>query len=288
MRFPHPGSPSKGGVPREAIIRLNMSRKLTPEAWWRALLTGVDPPLPARHLRFLNRLIPNGPRCKFCYGPYHGIGGPVYRVLGKGPSKLTPQLCDQCYRLTDKYLGGAEVEVTMLFADVRGSTALAEKMSPTEFSKVIDRFYKVANDVFTRSDALLNRLVGDQVIGLYVPGFAGPNYRLKAVRAAQELLRATGHLDPQGPWLPIGIGIHAGLTFVGSVGSNENTTDIAALGDPPNTAARLSSSAGIGEILVSEDAAVADMNLDALERRHLTLKGKSRALDVYVMKAGTL
>jgi adenylate cyclase len=261
-----------------------MSKNLTPEEWWRGLLTGVSPPLPARRLRHINRLIPNGPRCKFCNGPYHGIGGPIYRMIGKGPSKLTPQLCEQCYRLTNKYLGGTEIELTMLFADVRGSTLLAENMTPMEYSKLISLFYEVANGVFIRSEALLNRLVGDQVVGLYVPGFAGFNHRGKAIRAAQELLRKTGHMDLEGPWLPIGVGVHTGVAFVGSVGSNENTTDIAVLGDPPNTAARLSSSAATGEILISEDAFVPDTNLDGLEKRQLTLKGKSLPVNVYVMK----
>jgi adenylate cyclase len=206
-------------------------------------------------------------------------------MIGKGPSKLTPQLCEQCYGLTNKHLGGTEIEVTMVFADVRGSTQLAERMTPMAYSELIGRFYRIANDVFVRSEALLNRLIGDQVIGLYVPGFAGPDHRNKAIRAAQALLRETGHMDSEGPWLPIGVGVHTGVAFIGSVGSNENTTDIAVLGDSPNTAARLSSSAAIGEILISEDACTSDVNLDGLEKRQLTLKGKSNTVNVFVVKS---
>ena len=262
-----------------------MPKKLTPEEWWRGVLTGIDPALPARQLRNLFRLIPNGPRCKFCNSPYHGIGGAIFRMIGKGPSSLTPQLCQQCYGLASQYLGGVEIELTMLFADVRGSTPLAESMPPLAYSKLISRFFQVASETFVRSDALLNRLVGDQVIGLYVPGFAGPDHRHKAIRAAQELLQETGHLSPSGPWLPVGVGIHTGVAFFGSVGSNEHATDIAVLGDPPNVAARLSSSAAAGEILISEAAYPEDSSLDKLERRQLTLKGKSKPINVYVLKA---
>lgn len=261
-----------------------MSKNLTPEEWWRGVLTGVDPALPARQLRNIFRLIPNGPRCKFCNGPFHGIGGALFRLIGKGPSKLTPQLCGQCYGLTDRHVGGTEIELSLLFGDVRGSTPLAESMSPMAYSKLVSRFYGVANDVFVRSEALLNRLIGDQVIGLYVPGFAGPNHRGKAIGAAQELLRRTGHTDSNGPWLPIGVGVHTGVAFLGSVGSNDHTTDIAVLGDAPNTAARLSSSAATGEILISEEAYVPHMNLEGLEKRQLTLKGKSQPVNVYVMR----
>ena len=261
-----------------------MAKKLTPEEWWRGVLTGIDPALPCRQLRNIFRLIPNGPRCKFCNGPYHGIGGAIFRMIGKGPSSLTPQLCNQCYGFTNKNLGGTEIELTMLFADVRGSTPLAASMSPMAYSKLISRFFGVANEVFVRSDALLNRLVGDQVIGLYVPGFAGPNHRSKAIQAAQNLLRETGHVSSDGPWLPIGVGIHTGVAFLGSVGSYEHAVDIAVLGDPPNVTARLSSSAAIGEILISEEAYVSDMNLKELEKRQLTPKGKSEPMSVYVMK----
>lgn len=265
-----------------------MAKNLTPEEWWRGVLTGVDPALPCRLLRNIFRLIPNGPRCKFCNGPYHGIGGAIFRMIGKGPSSLTPQLCNQCYGFTSQHLGGTEIELTMLFADVRGSTPLAASMSPMAYSQLISRFFGVANQVFIRSDALLNRLVGDQVIGLYVPGFAGPNHRGKAIQAAQKLLRETGHDSSDGPWLPIGVGVHTGVAFLGSVGSYEHAVDIAVLGDPPNVAARLSSSAATGEILISDDAYVRDMKLEKLEKRQLGLKGKSQPVNVYVMKAQSI
>lgn len=262
-----------------------MSKNLTAQEWWNGVLTGKDPALPLRQLRNFFRLIPNGPRCKFCNAPYHGVGGRIFGLIGKGPSKLTPQLCQQCYGFTNKYIGGTEIELTMLFADVRGSTPLAESMSPIAYSNLINRFYKTANEVFAHSDALLNRLIGDQVIGLYVPGFAGTNHRGKAIHAAQELLRQTGHYNLNGPWLPIGIGIHTGVAFLGSVGSNELGTDIAVLGDPPNVTARLSSSATVGEILISEEAYVYDANLGELEKKQLALKGKSKSVSVYVVKA---
>jgi len=206
-------------------------------------------------------------------------------MIGKGPSSLTPQLCNQCYGFTKQHLGGTEIELTMLFADVRGSTPLAASMSPMAYSQLISRFFGVANQVFIGSDALLNRLVGDQVIGLYVPGFAGPNHRGKAIHAAQKLLRETGHDSSDAPWLPIGVGVHTGVAFLGSVGSYEQAVDIAVLGDPPNVAARLSSSAATGEIFISEDAYVRDMKLEKLEKRQLALKGKSQPVNVFVMKA---
>ena len=261
-----------------------MTKRLSPEQWWYSLLTGEDPALPVRRFRHFLKLIPTGPRCKFCNAPYHGVGAPLMRVLGKGPSRLSPQLCVQCHSYASQYLGGAEVELAMLFADIRGSTALAEKMSPSDFGQLISRFFAVASDVIIRSQALLDRLVGDQVIGLFIPGFAGPDHKRLAIQAAQDLLSATGHNSTTGPWIPVGIGIHTGIAYVGSVGDAGLATDITALGDTPNTPARLSSNAAAGEILISKNTLVPLLNLDQLEIRQLELKGKSQPVLVYVLK----
>jgi adenylate cyclase len=205
------------------------------------------------------------------------------RLLGQYPSRLTPHLCTRCQGVASQHLGGAEVELTMLFADIRGSTSLAEKMSPSEFGQLISRFFAVASEIIVRSQALLDRLVGDQVIGLYIPGFAGENHRQLAIDAARELVHATGHSSSTGPWIPVGIGIHTGVAFVGSVGSAGVATDITVLGDAANTAARLSSSAKSGEILVSENAMLSELDSTKLETRLLELKGKSKPVKVFVL-----
>jgi adenylate cyclase len=96
---------------------------------------------------------------------------------------------------------------------VRGQQQLAEQMSALEFSQLINRFYKVATHVLIQTDALVDRLMGDEAIGLYIPGFAGPEHARRAIEAAQDLLKRTGHRDTQGPWLPVGIGVHTGVAL---------------------------------------------------------------------------
>ena len=268
-----------------------MPKSQTPEEWWLRVLTGNDPDLPIREFRGLWRWLPSGPRCQFCNAPYHGIGAPLMRLMGKGPSRLSPHLCQQCQSYASQQMGGAEVELTMLFADVRGSTRLAEKMPPIEFSKLISRYFAVASEILAQNFALIDRFVGDQVVGYFVPGFAGADHARKAIRSAREILRLTGHGDlsgnevPPGPWIPVGIGVHTGIAFVGSVGAEGQATDITALGDAPNTAARFSSAAKAGEILVSEEAlSQAGLPSDDLEAHSLELKGKSQPVKVYVLK----
>ena len=204
-------------------------------------------------------------------------------LLGRDQSRYNPRFCEKCKVF--EHPGGAEVPLTMLFADVRGSTKLAEQMSTREFSRLINRFYSVAGHVLIQTDAMVDRLMGDEAIGLYIPGFAGPEHPRRAIEAAQELLRRTGHRDRKGPWLPVGVGVHTGLAFVGIVGEEASAMDFTALGDNVNTAARLASEAGPGEILISQAAfSAAHLELENLERHQMALKGKSETTGVYILR----
>lgn len=132
---------------------------------------------------------------------------------------------------------------------------------------------------------MVDRLMGDEAIGLYVPGFTGQEHPRKAIEAAQDLLRLTGHRDAAGPWLPVGIGVHTGPAFVGVVGDEGSTADFTALGDNVNITARLASEAGPGEILISDAAySAANLSLGELEHRQLDLKGKSEPIGVHVLQ----
>jgi adenylate cyclase len=174
----------------------------------------------------------------------------------------------------------------MLFVDVRGSTTLAEGMSAAEFSRLMNRFYKAATDVFIRTDAFIDKFVGDEAIGLYFPLFTGANHASPAVMAAKELLQVMGYGGSQGPWLPIGVGVHTGIVFFGTVsGSEGSVTDVAALGDNVNITARLASNAAPGEVLISDAAyQSAGLDLGGLEQRQLELKGKREPFGVRVLR----
>ncbi len=248
------------------------------------MLTGEHPAL--RQGRRFNRLLPSNPRCLMCYAPFKGMGAPIMRLFySKKPSNLNPRLCNVCDEFARTHQGGAEITLTLFFADVRGSTALAERMSPAEFSNLMNRFYKVATDVLIEADAWIDKLVGDEVIGLFIPGFVGGDHARRAIEAAQELLRSTGHTSND-PWLPVGVGIHTGVAYVGAVGSSGGVTDITALGDAVNTTARLASSAAAGEILVSEAVCdAAGLGSAQFEERTLTLKGKQEPFRVRVLRA---
>jgi len=249
------------------------------QVWWFWFTTNafaVD-----KRLRHIFRMLPHDPRCKFCNAPFQGVGGTIVRVFfGKQRSLLNPRFCNICDIAAREFPGGAEVEMSMLFVDVRGSTALSEKMSATEFSKLINRFYIESTRVITAEDGLVEKLAGDAVAAFWGAGFAGPDYVKRTIKVAQNLSRVMQRQE-----IPVGIGVHTGLAFFGVLGTAEGLTDITAIGDEVNTAARLAAQAAAGEIIISEHA-LKDANIDssALESRRLELKGISEPVPVRVMR----
>jgi adenylate cyclase len=231
-------------------------------------------------MRALSRKIPSEPRCKLCDTPF-GPPGNLMRFIGFGPSRLNRRICSGCIHALQKRPGGAEIELSLMFADVRGSTGLAEQMTAEAFSQLMARFYVAAAEVVDRRNGIVDKFVGDQAMALFIPGFAGPDHAKDAVEAAQELLEATGHGDGK-PWIPLGGAVHTGTAFVGTVGEGE-AFDFTALGDPVNTAARMAASAGTGEILVSREAAqAAGLETAELESRTLELRGRAETVDAWV------
>jgi adenylate cyclase len=252
---------------------------------WYKILTEGDPM--TKQWRHIHRLIPSNPRCVSCYSPFGSIGGVLGRfgLFISRPSVKNPRYCNACDVFNYKYPGGVEVELTMLFVDVRGSTTLAENMEPTEFSRLMNRFYEETINVLILADAFIDKLVGDEVTALFIPGYAGKEHARRAVEAGQALLQVTGHGKPEGPWIPIGVGIHTGTAWVGSIaGASGAGSDFTALGDNVNIAARLASVARQGEVLVSESTSnAAQIGTEGLEKRELELKGKSEPVTVIVL-----
>lgn len=259
-----------------------MGKPETPDQFWADHLHGLDP-MP-RWERRLFRLLPHDPRCKLCSAPFKGAGGMVMRQMGFGPSSKNPRFCNICEVSIRKHRGGAEVPMSFMFADVRGSTALAEGMPPIEFSRLLNRFYEVANRTIIERDAFVDKLVGDEVVAFFPPALG--NHSRVAIEAGQRLLAATGHGAPGGPWIPVGVGLHTGRAYYGVVGTEDTVSDITALGDDVNVTSRLVGLASAGEILVSDAAAAASgLDLSAHEHRSLDLKGRTEPIGVRVLRS---
>jgi adenylate cyclase len=255
------------------------------EDYWREFLTRGD--ASETKFRRVFRMLPHGPRCKLCAAPFAGAGAPLMRLINKRPALKNPAVCNTCMDNMEKHRGGAEVDGSYLFADIRGSTALAERLTPVEFRALIDRFYATASEAVFAHDGGVDKFVGDEIVAFFFPLLSGPRHAEQAVATALAILRATGHADRGGPWVPVGVGVSTGPAWVGVVG-DEKRLDITALGDLVNVAARLGGAARAGEVLVTAEAAQAADLGPGLERRSLELKGKSTATEVISLTLGRL
>ena len=253
------------------------------EAFWREFLTRGDSN--ERKVRGLFRRLPHGPRCKLCAAPFEGAAAPVMRMLGKRRAPQNPTMCTSCFDFMRRHHGGAEIEISLVFADIRGSTSLAEGMTAGAFRTLLDRFYASASKAVFHHDGSVDKFVGDELMAMFFPLLSGKDHVANAIAAAQAVLVATGHEDPAGPWVPIGAGVHAGVAWVGSIG-DEAHAELTAVGDVVNTAARIAAAAAAGEILVSADAAAAARLDVGLPRRALELKGKGGPTEVVSLRVG--
>jgi adenylate cyclase len=205
-------------------------------------------------------------------------------VFGKKPAENNPNLCSACFTFVTTNHGGAEIEISLLFADIRGSTSLAETMPPGKYRALLDRFYNVAADAVFASDGFVDKFVGDELVATFVPLMTGEQHAIRAVEAAQALMRATGHADPGGPWVPLGAGVHTGTTWMGAVGAGA-AANMTALGDAVNVTARLASLAEAGEILVTADAALAaGVDTTGLPHKQLELRGRQQPTEVVSLR----
>jgi adenylate cyclase len=232
-------------------------------------------------LRLMRRL-PKDPRCAVCQAPYAGAGGRLMGRFGFTPSRKNPRLCANCFEKAP--MGGVEMHVGILFADVRGFTSLAEGQAPDDVATLLNRFYASAVDVLCRH-AIIDKLVGDEVMALYLPNIFPGEPAENMVVDARDLLLAAGYGDRQ-PWIELGVGLDFGTAFVGNVGAGD-VKDFTAIGDVVNTAARLQAAAASGETVMSGRVSERAGELVAgAEPRRLELKGKSEPEVAMVSRVG--
>lgn len=181
-------------------------------------------------------------------------------------------------------MSGVEMPVTLLFSDVRGSTAIGEQMRPTEFHAFLDHFYRLASEAIVGHDGLVDKVVGDEIVALFFGGISGPNHAAAAVAAAIEVAERAARADasPSGP-IPVGTAVHTGEAFVGGTGPGGTIEDFTALGDVVNTTSRLASAARPGEVLVSLVAAEAAGSA-TFERRTVTIRGRKKPIDATIVR----
>ena len=184
-----------------------------------------------------------------------------------------------------KQQGGAEIPVSLLFADVRGSTSLAESMSPMEFARTMDDFFHLVARAVDAENGVIDHIVGDGVMAMWIPAFVGADHARHAVDAGRALIAELRKTSAAGGAFPAGVGVHTGIGYVGVIG-NPGSYDFTVQGDVANTTARLGSAAGNGDLILSDSVvSQAQLPTDGLTRRMLDLKGKAQPVPAWVESA---
>jgi adenylate cyclase len=246
---------------------------------WAAEYEVTNAPM-ARAVRRLLMALPSSPRCGRCGAPFAGPGRRIVGPLGYRPSRKNPTICAVCVETSPP--GGMKMQTGVLFADMRGFTALAEHADPEEVSALLRRFYSCAEDVFF-PEAIIDKLMGDEVMALYLPDVQlridrdeVPSLMLEHARG---LLRSVGYGSDREPFVEVGIGIDVGEAFVGNIGERA-LYDFTAVGDVVNTASRLEGEAAGGEIVLSERVAEG-LPTPTGARDEVRLKGKAEPQVAY-------
>jgi adenylate cyclase len=211
-------------------------------------------------------------------------GGPVDPLM---MALLEPASAPSAYRRTPRRpFGGDRRPVAVLFSDIRDFTAISERMSPFQIARLLSDYFTEMVDCVLRHGGTLDKFMGDALMAQWGAPSGGPDDVDRAMRAATDMLDALDRLNVawamEGrPTVQAGIGLNFGEVFAGNIGS-ERRLEYTVIGDTVNTASRLCSVAGAGEILLTEQFQHALGTSPALAPMPaLALKGKAQPVPVY-------
>src|SRR5207244_966001 len=176
--------------------------------------------------------------------------------------------------------------ITVLFADIAGSTAIAERMDPEDWTALVGEAFKRMTSTIERYDGTIARLMGDGVLAFFGAPTAHEDDPERAVRCGLDLARAIDELDAsdhtsEADKLRLRVGINTGPVVVGIVGT-ETASEYTAMGDTVNVAARMQAAARPGSVLITAATHRFVSGLvEAIDVGQLELKGKSATVRAY-------
>jgi adenylate cyclase len=187
-------------------------------------------------------------------------------------------------------LGGAQSEVCILFSDIRGFTALSEKMKPSEVVYLLNTYFEAMIDVVFAHNGTLDKIIGDELMVLYGVPLKNKNDSQSAVNSALSMFKALEKFNKQMekenlPILEIGIGVNFGKVVSGNIGS-ERQMNYTVIGDAVNLASRLCSHAKSGEVVISKSVYERlEANKGFLAQTPIMVKGKTKEIENWIYNA---
>lgn len=200
---------------------------------------------------------------------------------------VSPHVADEIFKDPETIrLGGDRRDVTILFADIRGFTAMSRSMEPEAIVEVLNRYFTLVTEIIFRFEGTIDKFIGDAVMSVFGSPIRTSIHLDQGIKAAVAIKLAVQDVNQarrmQGfPPLQMGIGINSGEVIVGNMGS-QSRMEYTAVGDAVNVASRLTDLAKAGDILVSEDIYRSIRNnVVAEERPGVAIKGMDKPVTVY-------
>ena len=210
------------------------------------------------------------------------------KVLSAFKKYVAPQVVDEISKQKDFkiILGGENRNIAVLFVDIRGFTPMSESLEPEQVVGILNEYLQLTTQAVFHNGGTLDKFIGDATMAIFNAPFDLEDYIYKAVCTARDIATGSAELEQKlmerfGRSISFGIGINCGNAVVGNIGC-EYRMDYTAIGDTVNTAARLESKAGPGEILVSEavyEHLRGRVRMEYVEK--MMLKGKKEGVNVY-------
>jgi len=223
--------------------------------------------------------------CSTCATPLHGSGGTPDLERLDNLRMLAPEGLQEKIRQDPRDLPGQRKPVTILFTDIVGSTAIAEKLDPEEWKEVVQGAHRRVSDAVYRYEGTIAQLLGDGVLAFFGAPLTHEDDPERAARAALDIQASiaeyraelSGFVDA----FQMRVGINTGEVVIGEVGS-EKHAEYLAVGDAVNVAARLEGAAEPGQILVSQTIAQRiEAGFNLYDLGEVPVKGKTAALAMF-------
>jgi len=211
----------------------------------------------------------------------------VINIFGKYTSKA---VVDDILKKAEKDqidLKGEEREVTVLFADIRGFTSMSEKMTPHQVVQMLNKYLSEMTESIFVYEGTLDKYIGDCIMAIFNAPLEQPDHAMQAIKAAldmQQRVRNVQAIATDVPRVDVGIGLNTGTAIIGNIGSQKKV-DYTAIGDTVNTASRMCSLAGKGELIITESTY--NLVKDRIKVKKLEpvkVKGKEKLLQVYMVE----
>ena len=201
---------------------------------------------------------------------------------------VTPEIVERILASPDdEWMKGTRLEATIIFVDIRGFTAMAERSDPDAVVELLNSYFTLVTDVIIQYGGYLDKFVGDAVMGVFGALAPDPEHAQAALLAAMEIRRHLHELNQRLPILGepihVGMGINTGEVVAGNIGSSKSM-EYTVIGDNVNVASRLTDLAGPDQVLISEQVflkVVGDSRFILQSRGALEVKGRKGPVGIY-------